>query len=253
MMWRGVPVPTFEEGSDVEAYLERLECFMTMVRTTDKKQLSVLLCGLSSVQYETLRDLVAPETPKDVTFDDLTAKLKSRYGSTRNIRMERAKFRSIGSFHVTSQPPCWWTKTQDFSFCKQTKRSQRNSKQFTPKGRKSDSRKGTQNQIEEGAADAEKETSSHSVTFLRAVSNTSGETPKCVAEVLGENIPFLIDSGAVANTVSKKIYEMIKDKVTLDKASKTLHAFGHNDPLNMKGQFHAVVKVQDNSVNALLL
>ena len=95
MMWRGVPVPTFEEGSDVEAYLERLECFMTMAGTPDNKKVSLLLCGLSSVQYETVRDLVAPETPKDVAFDDLTAKLKRHYGSTRNTRMERAKFRSI--------------------------------------------------------------------------------------------------------------------------------------------------------------
>ena len=54
-------------------------------------------------------------------------------------------------------------------FCKQTKRSHGNSKQFTPKGRKPDSRKRTQNQIEEEVAHAEKkETSSHSVTFLCA-------------------------------------------------------------------------------------
>ena len=50
----------------------------------------------------------------------------------------------------------------------------------------------------------------------------SDETPKCVAEVLGENIPFLIHSGTVANIVSKKMYEMIKDKVVLEKISKTL-------------------------------
>ena len=42
-------------------------------------------------------------------------------------------------------------------FCKQTKRSQGSSKQFTPKGRKPNRRKGTQNQIEGGVADAEKE------------------------------------------------------------------------------------------------
>ena len=71
MMWRSVPVPTFEEGSDVEAYLERLEGFMTMTGTPDNKKVSLLLCALSSVQYETLRDLVAPETPKGVAFDDL--------------------------------------------------------------------------------------------------------------------------------------------------------------------------------------
>ena len=57
-------------------------------------------------------------------------------------------------------------------------------------------------------ADAEKKnTSSHSGTFLCAVSNTIDET---IAEVLGENIPLLIDSGAVANIVSKKIYERTK-------------------------------------------
>ena len=46
MMWRGVPVPTFKEGSDVETYLERLKCFMTMVGTKDNKKVSLLLCGL---------------------------------------------------------------------------------------------------------------------------------------------------------------------------------------------------------------
>ena len=95
MFRRGGPVPTFEHGSDVEAYLERLECFMTMAGTTDNKKVSSLLCGLSSVQYETLRNLVAPETPKHVAFDNLTAKLKSHYDSIRNTPMERAKFRSI--------------------------------------------------------------------------------------------------------------------------------------------------------------
>ena len=114
------------------------------------------------------------------------------------------------------------------NFCKQTKQSQGSSRQFTPKGIKPESRKGTQNQTEEGVADAEKEeTSSHSVTFLCAVSNTGiDETPKCVAEVLGENIPFLIDSGAVADIVSKKIYELIKDKVTLEKPSSLYHSEG---------------------------
>ena len=95
MFRRGVAVSTFEHGSGVEAYLEQLECFMTMAGTTDNKKVSSLLCGLSSVQYEIHRNLVAPETPKDVAFDDLTAKLKSHYGSTRNTPMERAKFRFI--------------------------------------------------------------------------------------------------------------------------------------------------------------
>ena len=79
----------------------------------------------------------------------------------------------------------------------------------------------------------------------------SDETPECVAEVLGENIPFLIDGGAVANIVSKEIYELIKDKVILEEPSKTLYAFGQSKPLNMRGQFHAVVKVQDKSVDAV--
>ena len=85
-----------------------------------------------------------------------------------------------------------------------------------------------------------------------AVSNTSDETPKCVDKALGENIPFLIDSGAVANIVSKTINEMIKDKVILEKPSKTVYALRQSEPLNMNGQFDAVVKVQDKSVNTQL-
>ena len=94
-MWKGVPVPAFEEGGDVEAFLERLECFMAVTGTKGEKQVSLLLCGLSSAQYQTLRDLVAPNVPKDLSFDELTSKLKAHYGPKRNIRMERAKFRSI--------------------------------------------------------------------------------------------------------------------------------------------------------------
>lgn len=63
--------------------------------------------------------------------------------------------------------------------------------------------------------------------------------------MLDENIPFLADSGAVTNIVSKTSYELIKGKVTLEKTSKTLNAFRQSEALNMKGQFHAVVKVQD--------
>ena len=133
-------------------------------------------------------------------------------------------------------------------FCKQTKKPRRNYRQS--KGRKLSNTKGNQNQKEEGAED-EDETSSHSVTFLCAISNTGGdETPKCVAEVLGKKIPLLIDSGAVANIVSRKIYELIKDKVVLEKPSKTLYAFGQSKPLNIRGQFHAVIKVNDKSVKA---
>ena len=49
---------------------------MTMAGTSDNKKVSLFLCGLSSVQCETVGGLVAPETPRDVAFDDLTAKLK---------------------------------------------------------------------------------------------------------------------------------------------------------------------------------
>ena len=66
-----------------------------MTETKDEKQVSHLLCGLSSAQYQTLRDLVAPHVPKDLSFDELTSKLKAHYDPKRNIRMEQAKFCSI--------------------------------------------------------------------------------------------------------------------------------------------------------------
>ena len=60
---------------------------------------------------------------------------------------------------------------------------------------------------------------------------------------------FLLIVEQLLTLSQKKIYELIKDKVTLEKRSKTLYAFGQSKPLNMKGQFHAVVKVQDKSID----
>lgn len=75
--------------------MERLECYREIAGTHKDKRVGLLLCGLSNSQYEVLRDLVAPDLPKSQPFDFLMAKLRAHYGKPRNVRMERAKFRTI--------------------------------------------------------------------------------------------------------------------------------------------------------------
>ena len=60
-----------------------------------RQKVSLLPCGLSAKQYQTLRDLVAPALPKLQTLEELKQELTKHYGVVRNTRIERAKFQAI--------------------------------------------------------------------------------------------------------------------------------------------------------------
>ena len=95
MMAASVAIPSFIEGTEIESYLERLDCYFLVSKTDDGERVPILLMGLSPTQYQTLRDLVSPQVPKDVAFDDLVKSLKTHYGKATNQRLERTQFRSI--------------------------------------------------------------------------------------------------------------------------------------------------------------
>ena len=83
-MAAGLQVPRFDDaGSDVESYLERLDCYFDLAKTEADQKATLLLCGLSAKQYQTLRDLVAPAVPKSRSFDELKETLISHYGSAK--------------------------------------------------------------------------------------------------------------------------------------------------------------------------
>ncbi|XP_048586200.1 uncharacterized protein K02A2.6-like [Nematostella vectensis] len=90
-----VPVPTYTGVGDIEGYIERLECYFELMKTRTESRVPLLLCGLAAGQYQTLRDLVTPEVPKEVAYDTLKGRLIEHYGSVRNTRLERAKFRAL--------------------------------------------------------------------------------------------------------------------------------------------------------------
>ncbi|XP_032233347.1 uncharacterized protein LOC116615651 [Nematostella vectensis] len=94
-MSQGVPVPTYTGVGDIESFMERLECYCDLIKTPEESKIALLLCGLTAGQYETLRDLVSPEVPKTVEFKVLKEKLVDHYGSVRNTRFERTKFRVV--------------------------------------------------------------------------------------------------------------------------------------------------------------
>lgn len=94
-MAAGLSIPSFEEGTEVESYLERLDCYFAVAGTEEAKKVPVLLMGISATQYQTLKDLVSPAVPKGVGFQQLKDHLTNHYGKPRNQRLERTQFRTL--------------------------------------------------------------------------------------------------------------------------------------------------------------
>ncbi|XP_067943281.1 uncharacterized protein [Watersipora subatra] len=94
-MAAGLSIPSFEEGTEIESYLERLDCYFTVAATDDANKVPILLMGLSATQYQTLKDLVSPTVPREVAYDDVQQQLITHFGTPRNERLERTQFRSI--------------------------------------------------------------------------------------------------------------------------------------------------------------
>ena len=88
--------PKFEEDKeDFDSYIERLESYFILEETDADKKVHSLIMGLSSGQYQTLKNLTAPCKPSEKTYSDLVKVLSKHYGGAKNARTERAKFRSV--------------------------------------------------------------------------------------------------------------------------------------------------------------
>ena len=83
----------FEPDTEsISAYLERLQMFFEANDIAAEKKVSVLLTVIGKQNFSLLRNLVAPETPKDKSFDDLTALLKSHFEPKKLVIAERFNF-----------------------------------------------------------------------------------------------------------------------------------------------------------------
>jgi len=97
-MAASIVIPSFGEGTEVESYLEKLDWYFLVTKTTesDGDRVPTLLMGLSATQYQTLRDLVSSEIPKDIAFADLCKLLISHYGKTTNQRGGLSSYLFVG-------------------------------------------------------------------------------------------------------------------------------------------------------------
>jgi len=51
VMAASIAILSFGEGTEVESYLERLDCYFLVTKTTDEDRVLILLMGLSVTQY----------------------------------------------------------------------------------------------------------------------------------------------------------------------------------------------------------
>ena len=83
----------FEPDTEsISAYLERLQMFFEANDIAAEKKVSVLLTVIGKHNFSLLRNLVASESPKDKSFDDLTKILKSHFEPKKFVIAESFNF-----------------------------------------------------------------------------------------------------------------------------------------------------------------
>jgi len=100
-------IEPYDGSSDLEAYLERLEMYLVandvaavgiagadevVQLAAEKKKVATLLTLVGPETYLLLKSLVSPQRPIDLSFDEITARLKSHLTPRRLIVAERFKF-----------------------------------------------------------------------------------------------------------------------------------------------------------------
>lgn len=84
---------TFDpEQENITSYLERVALYFDANEVKDEKKVAVLLTVIGTKNYGIIRSLVAPQTPKEKTFDELQAVLKGHFQPEPLIIAERHRF-----------------------------------------------------------------------------------------------------------------------------------------------------------------
>ena len=84
-----------KSSDDWESYHERLEFYFAANEVDDDgKKKAILLSSVGSDTYKLVRNLVSPSSPKDKTYDELTAVLKNHFSPAPSITLQRYKFNS---------------------------------------------------------------------------------------------------------------------------------------------------------------
>ena len=79
---------------DWETYVERVSLYLVANDITDaaKKRATLSVCGAKT--YHTIRDLVAPAKPTDVSYDDIISQVQEHFNPKPVVTVQRFKFNS---------------------------------------------------------------------------------------------------------------------------------------------------------------
>ena len=80
------------EKEKFSAYLERVELFFAANDIATEKQVPVFLSVVGGVTYGVLRNLIAPDNPKDKAFEEITTTLKAHFKPKTLVIVERFHF-----------------------------------------------------------------------------------------------------------------------------------------------------------------
>lgn len=81
------------EEEEFESYLERLEqLFIISKITTEKEKVAHIITTMGPSTYATLKDISRPKKPADLTFEEISTKLKRYYGSNKPVMVHRLDF-----------------------------------------------------------------------------------------------------------------------------------------------------------------
>ena len=67
------------KADNISTYLERLQLYFEANGVKEESKVAVLLTVIGARASDTLRNLLAPALPRDVSFDDLLGVLKQHY------------------------------------------------------------------------------------------------------------------------------------------------------------------------------
>lgn len=78
--------------NSIASYLERMQLYFEANAVADDRKVAVLLTVIGAKTYETLRSLLAPERPRDQTYDQLVSALLKHYDPKPLVIGERFRF-----------------------------------------------------------------------------------------------------------------------------------------------------------------
>ena len=78
--------------------------------------------------------------------------------------------------------------------------------------------------------------------YMYAVSNGKSQKTRATVKINGQDVSFLVDTGATVDIVDSATYSKLKQQVPLQKSTTKIFAYGFQTPLPLKGQFQATLE-----------